>query len=81
MDYLVVFRSKNETLKFSSLLASYGHKSSIVNTPRQISVSCGVSAKISPQALGATRQILTRRQFYTFAGIFAITNNNQYVKI
>lgn len=81
MNYLVVFRSKSETLKFSSLLASYGYRSSVVNTPRQISVSCGVSAKIVAGALGVARQILTRRQFYTFAGIFAISSNNQYVKI
>ena len=81
MNYLVVFRSKSETLKFSSLLASYGCGASIVNTPRQISVSCGVSAKIDAGALGVTKQILMRRQFYTFAGIFAIYNNNQYVKI
>ena len=81
MNYLVVFRSRSETLKFVNLLASYGYKSSVVNTPRQISVSCGVSAKIDVNALDTTKYILARRQFYTYAGIFAIINNNQYVKI
>ena len=79
MNYLVVFRSKSETLKFASILASYGHKSTIVSTPRQISVSCGVSARIDGKALDAAKNIVLRRQFYTFAGIF-VSNNNEYVK-
>lgn len=79
MNYLVVFRSKSETLKFASILASYGHKSAIVSTPRQISVSCGVSARIDFKALETAKNIVSRRQFYTFAGIF-ISNNNEYVK-
>lgn len=79
MNYLVVFRSKTETLKFASILASYGFKSTIVSTPRQISVSCGVSAFIDQKALKTAQNIVERRNFYTFAGIY-IYNNNEYVK-
>jgi len=79
MNYLVVFRSKSETFKFVSILASYGFKSIVVSTPRQISVSCGVSAKIDLSALETAKNIVSRRQFYTFAGIYT-SNNNEYVK-
>jgi len=70
MFYLIVFRARSETMKFYSLISSYGVKSEIVNTPRQISVACGVSLKISSQDVSVAKEILNRRQFNTFAGIY-----------
>ncbi|NCB48705.1 MAG: DUF3343 domain-containing protein [Clostridia bacterium] len=70
MFYLIVFRARSETMKFYSILSSYGVKSEIVNTPRQISVACGISLKISSQDVPIAKEILTRRQFNTFAGIY-----------
>lgn len=78
--YLVVFSSRSETMKFSNLLSSYGFTVAFVNTPRQISVACGISAKIDKGSLFAAREILNRRQFYTFSGIY-YSYNNEYIKI
>ncbi len=78
--YLVVFRSRNETIKFVNILNSYGFSATTVTTPRQITVSCGISAKIDGRALEIAKQIIGRRQFYTFGGIYYV-NNNQYVII
>lgn len=75
MYYLVVFRARSETMKFHSLISSYNVKSSIVNTPRQIAVSCGISVKIDSSALGVAKEILSRRQFFTFAGIYLMQND------
>ena len=77
--YLIVFRSKNETLRFSSLLSSYNFKNSVISTPKQISTSCGLSCKIDSSALKTAILILKRRQFYTFVGIFLI-NDNGYLR-
>lgn len=70
MYYLAVFRARTQTLMFANLLKSYGIPVSIVNTPRRINVSCGISAKFlniyKPQA----EQVLSRRHFDTFAGLF-----------
>ena len=60
--YLVVFRSKSETYKFSSLLGSYGVKNVIVSTPKQISASCGVSCKIDASNVDRALFVLNRRQ-------------------
>lgn len=70
MYFIVVFRAKSETVKFSSLLSSYKVPNTVVSTPRQISVSCGISVKISSRGLEIAKYILSRRQFYTFAGIY-----------
>lgn len=78
--YLIVFRAKSESMRFQSLLSSYGAISDIVTTPRRISVSCGISVKIKNIDLNLAKTILSRRQFYTFAGIYLI-NNDEYIKI
>ena len=80
MNYLVVFRSKTETMKFASLLGSYGYKYVLISTPRKISVSCGVSAQIDFVALEVAKLILKRRQFYSFAGIYKMELSD-YIKI
>lgn len=77
--YLVVFRSRSETMKFVNILNSYGVFVSVVNTPRQLSVSCGISAKIQTASLNLAKDILRRRQFYTFAGIFYSSGNNYVI--
>ena len=76
MNYLVVFRARSETMKFANLLSSYGYRATIVNTPRKISVACGISVKIDFIALETAKLILSRRQFYTFAGIYKLDNDN-----
>ena len=67
---LVVFRSRTETLNFASILRSYGVNCMIVNTPRRINVSCGISVQINARDSAIAKQILSRRRFDTFAGLY-----------
>lgn len=69
---LAVFRSRTETLNFASLLKSYGVYCSVVNTPRRINVSCGISVQFSAKDISFVKQILSRRKFDTFAGLVSI---------
>lgn len=69
---LAVFRSRTETLNFASILRSYGINCVIVNTPRKINVSCGISVKFSPNSINFAKQIILRRNFDTFAGFFNV---------
>ena len=71
MQYtLAVFRARNETITFATLLRSYKINAQIVNTPRKISVSCGISVKFSSSAQDMAQQLLQRRKFETFVGFF-----------
>ncbi len=67
---LAVFRSKTETLNFASLLRSYGVNCFVINTPRRINVSCGISVKFNSQDLPIAKQIIARRRFDTFGGFY-----------
>ena len=69
---LAVFRSRTETLNFASYLRSYNVKCMVVNTPRNINVSCGISVKFSSAELPIARNIIARRSFSTFAGFYNI---------
>ena len=45
-DIIVVFRSRADALSFNTRLASYGVTGKVVNTPRSLSLSCGLSVRV-----------------------------------
>lgn len=67
---LAVFRSRTEALTFSSLLSSYGVSVSVINTPRTINVSCGISIKFDVKFKSIANDIIARRKFDTFIGFY-----------
>ena len=71
---IAVFRSKTETLNFASILRSYGVDCVVVNTPRNINVSCGISVKFNFEFLNVAKIIMSRRSFSTFAGFYNLYN-------
>ena len=70
--YIAVFRSRTQTILFNQVLRSYGAECFVINTPRQAEVSCGLSVKFAGDDLGLARQILSRREFSSFVGIFKV---------
>lgn len=70
--YIAVFRSRTQTILFNQVLKSYGASSMVINTPRQAEVSCGLSVKFLGGDLAIVRQILARREFSSFVGIFKV---------
>jgi hypothetical protein len=69
---LAVFRARTQTLLFIKLLNSYGVAASVVNTPRCLNVSCGISAKFASLYLNIAKDIVNRRKFDSFAGFYSI---------
>lgn len=73
MEFLVVvFRARTQTLTFANLLKSYGVNASIINTPRVINVSCGISVRINIYDKGVAQGIILRRRFDSYAGIYRV---------
>ncbi|MEG1499983.1 MAG: putative Se/S carrier-like protein [Clostridia bacterium] len=73
---LATFRSRSETLSFASIVKSYGVMVEIVSTPRSCNVTCGISAKFDSYFVEEAKEILSRRNFTTFAGLYLILENN-----
>ncbi|MCK9575088.1 MAG: DUF3343 domain-containing protein [Clostridia bacterium] len=72
---LAVFRARTETLAYSQILKSYGVQCNIINTPRQVSVSCGISVKMPLNYFDIALAVRQRRSFSSFAGFFKISEN------
>ncbi len=71
MNYIIiVFRARTETLSFANILRGYGVPFQIINTPRNLNLSCGISVKIPSNKRDIAEEILRRRKFESFAGIY-----------
>lgn len=73
MYLIAAFRSRNQTLLFANILSSYGIKATLINTPRAVMTSCGISVKLDYAHLSKAKEVLARRKFDTFAGFFVVT--------
>ena len=81
---IIVFRARSHTINFANLLQSYKVPCQIVNTPRKVNVSCGISVKFDSMYLKSVQSILARRYFDTFGGIYQIIGqglNQRIIKI
>ena len=73
MKYLIIsFKSRNSLFAFVKTARSYGLTMNIVNTPRTISVSCGLSAKTDIRHYDTILKILTLYKSNDFLGLYLI---------
>jgi len=69
---LVMFASRNDTLRFYNLIKTYNGFCSIISTPHSLSRSCGISVKISSNLFALSKQLISNNKFNTFNGIYEI---------
>ena len=73
---VVVFSSRSETMQFYKVIKNYGLFCSVINTPRTLSASCGVSTKIDNRLIQPSIMVLHKLHLHTFKGIYEITLQN-----
>ena len=79
MKYIIVmFSSRNDTMRFYSLIKKFNGFCSIINTPHSLARSCGISVKISGQQIALAKQIVNANKFDSFKGIFEINIVNNH---
>ena len=81
---LAVFRSRNETLYLANLLNNSGIRVSIINTPKDAGLSCGISVRFDERLLETIKRIIMTKPFRSFAGFYRVLqygNRNTYEKI
>lgn len=77
MEYcLAVFKSRTQTMKFYERLSNLGVPCSVVNTPRQASLGCGLSVKFPVQYLSHVRRLLGSENYYSYGGIFRVNGSS-----
>lgn len=79
MNYLlIVFASRRDAVSFAERLQYNNAPSEMVNTPRRLSLSCGISVKTSERNINTVRRILNSYRFSSFSGIYLYKNSNYY---
>ncbi|MDD3411385.1 MAG: DUF3343 domain-containing protein, partial [Eubacteriales bacterium] len=54
------FRSRQQVLKFEAALRREGVRVSVVTTPRDVAVGCGLSVRFEPEDYDRVREVFRR---------------------
>lgn len=82
MKYLIVaFKNRNSLYPFVNALKKQNVYASIINTPKSISSSCGLSAKVDYRFYSNLMQFLVNINKSNLIGVFVVTNVNNYNQI
>lgn len=72
-NILAVFTNRNHTMQFSSYLKRLGVRNKTINTPRELTVSCGISILFLEKDFSQARFILSKGNFGSFKGFYIVT--------
>jgi hypothetical protein len=79
MEYLItVFRSRTQVMKFCDLLTKYRISASIINTPREACLGCGLSVKTDVRDFEYVNQLLKISECPSFAGFFIVQERGHH---
>ncbi len=77
---IAVFNNRNHTIQFASYLKRIGIKCKTINTPRELSVACGISVIFPFINLKQAKLILDRFKFSSFNKFYLIQSNDVFKK-
>ncbi len=73
---IAAFRSRTQTLEFYDTMQRNGVPCSIVNTPKEARVGCGISVRFTANFISKARYVLSKGKYTNFAGFFSVTKSN-----
>lgn len=71
-NIIAVFNSRNKALQFATALRKMGVKNKSVDTPRELSASCGISIIFDAGALSRAKLILMRLNVFDSVKLYQI---------
>ncbi len=72
---IAVFRSRAESIKLSTALSEAGVRSTLITTPRELKLGCGLSVRVAEPLFFAMRTVQRRGTYRTFVGYFEFERN------
>ena len=81
---LAVFQNRTHALTFSRALNKLGVKTRIVNTPRELTLSCGLSVQFDYKDLNMIIKTNITQGLGSLSGFYVLNNTNslpRYVKV
>lgn len=71
MTTFAIFKSRSRALAFSQELSSYGVRSVLVPTPREVGTGCGLAVRFDSRDFGKARAVAAKRSDASFRGFYA----------
>ena len=71
-EQIAVFRSRAQAIDCNSRLRSLGVQSSLINTPQEANIGCGLSVRIPQNALERAKRIISSGRYSAFYGFFRV---------
>lgn len=71
-NIIAVFNNRNQAMQFASILRRLGITSKTVSTPRELSVSCGISIVFNSKNLGQAKMVLDTYRLSSYVRLFVI---------
>ena len=73
-EILAVFRSRSQAADCNTRLKNFGIPTSLVNTPKEANVGCGLSVKIPQILLPRARTLIISARYSAFYGFYTMQN-------
>ena len=72
IEQIAVFRSRAQAIDCNSRLRRFGVPSSIINTPKEANIGCGLSVRIPQNMLARAKTIIAGGRYSAFYGYLNI---------
>ena len=79
-NVITVFNNRNQSMQFASYLKRMGIVCKTIDTPRDLSVSCGISVVFPYNKLKEAKFLISKYKFSSFAGFYLMQSNGVFKK-
>lgn len=73
-EILAVFRSRSQAVDCVGVLKNSGVPASLINTPKEANIGCGLSVKTPYSAFPQVKRTIARANYSAFYGYLGIEN-------
>lgn len=77
-EFLAVFRSRVQAADCNSRLRMNGINCSLINTPKETGVGCGLSVKIPQNQIARARGLIAQGRYSAFYGYYTFPYNGRF---
>lgn len=74
-NIIAVFNNRNQAMKFASCLKRLNVRNKTISTPRELSVSCGLSVIFLENGIAQAKYVINSNQMSAFSGFYLVLND------
>lgn len=71
---IIAFRSRTDSMRMSEMLSNIGVPNKLINTPRELSIGCGVAVSIDAGYYQRVKALVDKIKLPSYRGCYGIEN-------